>query len=105
MRPTPAETTHGPKPWGNGKRRYKVRTLVSQTPAMGLVCGTIVQMPSSSEGLDRLWRAIRKQVMTPYDTDVYAWSQEQAALLDGKQWGALDIANIIEELLSVGASQ
>src|SRR5215510_3862031 len=47
----------------------------------------------------------RKQVMTPYDTDVYAWSQEQAALLDGKQWDALDIANLIEEILSVGASQ
>jgi hypothetical protein len=43
--------------------------------------------------------------MTPYDTDVYAWSQEQAALLDGKQWDALDIANLIEEILSVGASQ
>ena len=43
--------------------------------------------------------------MTPYDTDVYAWSQEQAALLDGKQWDALDITNLIEEILSVGASQ
>src|SRR5262245_52650038 len=62
-------------------------------------------MPSSSEGLDRRWRAIRKPVMTPYDTDVYAWSQEQAALLDGKQWDALDIANLIEEILNVGASQ
>src|SRR5215470_14326936 len=47
----------------------------------------------------------RKQTMTSYDTDVYAWSQEQAALLDGKQWNALDIANLIEEILSVGASQ
>jgi hypothetical protein len=26
---------------------------------------------------------------------VYAWSQEQAALLDGKQWDTLDIANLI----------
>jgi len=43
--------------------------------------------------------------MTPYNTDVYAWSQEQAALLDGKQWDTLDIANLIEEILSVGASQ
>ena len=43
--------------------------------------------------------------MTPYDTDVYAWSQEQAALLDGKQWDTLDIANLIEAILSVGASQ
>ena len=40
--------------------------------------------------------------MTPYDTDVYAWSQEQAALLDGKQWDTLDIANLLEEILSVG---
>ena len=40
-----------------------------------------------------------------YDIDVYAWSQAQAALLDGKRWDALDIANLIEEILSVGASQ
>jgi hypothetical protein len=44
-------------------------------------------------------------VITPYDTDVYAWSQEQAALLNGQQWKALDIANLIEEILSVGESQ
>ncbi len=24
--------------------------------------------------------------MTLYNTDVYAWSQEQAPLLDGRQW-------------------
>lgn len=43
--------------------------------------------------------------MTPYDTDVYAWSQEQAALLDGQRWAALDMVHLIEEILSVGASQ
>ena len=43
--------------------------------------------------------------MTPYNTDVYTWSQEQAALLDGRQWESLDLANLIEEILSVGASQ
>jgi hypothetical protein len=43
--------------------------------------------------------------MTLYETDVYAWSREQAALLDGKQWDALDMANLIEESLSLGASQ
>jgi len=43
--------------------------------------------------------------MTSYDTDVYAWSQEQEALLVGRQWNALDIANLIEEILSVSVRQ
>ncbi len=43
--------------------------------------------------------------MMPYNTDVYTWSQEQAALLDGRQWESLDLANLVEEIRSVGASQ
>ena len=42
---------------------------------------------------------------TAYETDVYAWMQEQAAFLDGKHWDALDLANLLEEVLSVGVSQ
>lgn len=40
-----------------------------------------------------------------YTQDLYAWSQQQAALLDGQAWSALDLANLIDEVLSVGASQ
>jgi hypothetical protein len=40
-----------------------------------------------------------------YHQDLYAWTQEQAALLDARQFDALDLANLIEELLDVGSSQ
>src|SRR4030095_16459489 len=67
---------------------------------------TVAQRDSASFKRDAMrWGDKRRQRMTPYNTDVYARSQEQAALLDGKQWDTLDIANLIEEILSVGASQ
>jgi len=42
---------------------------------------------------------------TTYHTDFYAWTQEQAALLDAEEWGKLDIANLKEEIESMGISQ
>jgi hypothetical protein len=35
---------------------------------------------------------------TLYDTDFYAWAQEQAALLEGQQFDALDVPHLLEEL-------
>lgn len=40
-----------------------------------------------------------------YDTDIAAWASEQAALLRGRQWSALDIENIAEEIDSVGRTE
>ena len=40
-----------------------------------------------------------------YDTDFYAWTQEQAALLWDQQAQALDYANLAEEVESLGKSQ
>ena len=40
-----------------------------------------------------------------YDQDFYAWSQEQAALLEARQWDALDIPNLVEEITSLGKSE
>ena len=40
-----------------------------------------------------------------YDTDLYQWTQEQAALLREGKLHELDLANLMEEILSVGASQ
>jgi hypothetical protein len=40
-----------------------------------------------------------------YDTDLYAWSQAQAEALRAKDWGALDVANLAEEIESVGREQ
>jgi hypothetical protein len=40
-----------------------------------------------------------------YDKDSHAWTIEQAALLRGGKWHALDVANLIEEIESLGTSQ
>src|SRR5215467_6485235 len=40
-----------------------------------------------------------------YDTDFYRWAQEQAALLEARQFDALDIPNLVEEITSLGKSE
>ena len=37
-----------------------------------------------------------------YETDFYAWTQEQAKLLRKCQWSQLDLPNLIEEIESLG---
>jgi hypothetical protein len=39
-----------------------------------------------------------------YDTDFYAWTQEQAQLLRERRWDDLDLANLVDEVESVGRS-
>jgi hypothetical protein len=39
-----------------------------------------------------------------YDTDFYTWTQTQAAAVRAKDWAALDIENIAEEIESLGRS-
>ena len=39
-----------------------------------------------------------------YETDFYAWTQEQARLLRERRWDDLDLENLIEEVESVGRS-
>ena len=45
--------------------------------------------------------------MTPpdYDTDLYAWTQDQAEALRAKDWATLDVANLAEEIESLGSEQ
>jgi hypothetical protein len=40
-----------------------------------------------------------------YDTDLYAWTLDQAGYLRGRQWEALDINNLAEEIESLGNEQ
>ena len=40
-----------------------------------------------------------------YETDFYAWVQEQALLLRHHQWSQLDLPNLIEEIESLGKQQ
>ncbi|HAG84156.1 MAG TPA: DUF29 domain-containing protein [Cyanobacteria bacterium UBA12227] len=40
-----------------------------------------------------------------YDTDFYAWIQEQAKLLKNQEWNQLDLPNLIEEIESLGKQQ
>jgi hypothetical protein len=44
--------------------------------------------------------------MTPpdYDTDFYAWTQAQADALRAKDWAALDLEHLAEEIDSLGKS-
>jgi Domain of unknown function DUF29 len=46
-----------------------------------------------------------KTVIDTYETDFYAWTQEQAMLLRGKQWSQIDLPNLIEEIESLGKQQ
>ncbi len=40
-----------------------------------------------------------------YETDFYAWTQEQANLLLHHEWSQLDLSNLIEEIESLGKQQ
>jgi hypothetical protein len=40
-----------------------------------------------------------------YQTDFYAWTQEQAKLLRKCQWSELDLSNLIEEIESLGKQE
>lgn len=40
-----------------------------------------------------------------YETDFYAWTQEQVRLLQQGVWKKLDIANLVEEIESLGKQQ
>lgn len=42
---------------------------------------------------------------TLYDSDFYAWTQEQAKLLRQQKWESVDIANLIEELETLGRQE
>ncbi len=43
--------------------------------------------------------------MNFYETDFYAWTQQQAKLLKNKAWSELDTANLIEEIESLGRKE
>ncbi len=47
----------------------------------------------------------QKQVSSLYDKDFYAWTQEQASLLQSRQWSQLDLPNLIEEIESLGRQE
>lgn len=40
-----------------------------------------------------------------YETDFYAWTQQQAKLLKTQAWDELDTANLIEEIESLGRKE
>ncbi len=40
-----------------------------------------------------------------YETDFYAWTQEQVSLLHDQQWSQIDRENLIEEIASLGKQQ
>lgn len=47
----------------------------------------------------------QKTMSTLYEADFYAWTQEQAKLLKAQQWELVDVANLIEEIESLGRQE
>jgi hypothetical protein len=47
----------------------------------------------------------RIRLMTKYDDDFYAWSQEQAEFLRAGLWSAVDAVHVAEEIEDVGREQ
>ena len=45
------------------------------------------------------------KIATLYDTDFYAWTQQQANLLRDEEFAELDIHNLIEEIEAMGRSE
>lgn len=46
-----------------------------------------------------------KPTSTLYETDFYAWTQEQAKLLSEGRWHEIDIKNLVEEIESLGKQE
>lgn len=48
-----------------------------------------------------------KRIVTAnlYETDFYAWTQKQAEFLRDRAWSQLDLANLIEEIESLGRQE
>ncbi len=40
-----------------------------------------------------------------YETDFYAWTQEQAIFLRNQEWSKIDLPNLLEEIESLGKQQ
>lgn len=45
------------------------------------------------------------QFSPAYETDYYAWTQQQAQFLQHQQWNCLDIVNLVEEIESLGRQE
>ena len=54
-----------------------------------------MQIPQTEQTAGSLMQSL-------YETDFYAWTQEQAQLLKYQQWSQLDLPNLIEEIESLG---
>jgi len=50
---------------------------------------------------------VRIETLIPnlYEADFHAWTQEQASLLHDGRWSEIDLANLIEEVASLGKQQ
>lgn len=57
-----------------------------------------MQTPSTGQTAESLIKSF-------YETDFYAWTQQQADLLRNQQWKQLDLPNLIEEIESLGRKE
>lgn len=45
------------------------------------------------------------QLPSRYEKDFYAWTQEQVSLLNSHDWEQVDVANLVEEIESLGRKE
>ena len=55
--------------------------------------------------MDRSETSQKQVAGSLYDKDFYAWTQEQALLIQGRQWSQLDLLNLVEEIESLGRQE
>ena len=48
---------------------------------------------------------IASLAVSAYESDFYAWTQEQAKFLQEEKWSCLDVPNLIEEIESLGRQE
>ncbi|MCA1992008.1 MAG: DUF29 domain-containing protein [Coleofasciculus sp. S288] len=48
---------------------------------------------------------VTDELSTLYESDFYAWTQQQAKLLQEEKWSYLDVPNLVEEIESLGRQE
>jgi Domain of unknown function DUF29 len=83
----------------------------SPTPAHPKIINQCFRIKQTTPGFDFFMQTPQtgqtpgSLIQSLYETDFYAWTQEQAKLLKHQQWSQLDLPNLIEEIESLGKQQ
>jgi len=82
--------------WGRKSPCYPTRLRLYEQ-----ICTKLTHMPETNSEMVK--HSI--SALNLYETDFYAWTQEQAMFLRNQQWSQIDMPNLIEEIESLGKQQ